>query len=107
VWNTADYRKQYVGVLGSATAQQVVRKNNSAWQSFFAARENDEDAAPPGHWGNEDDRRELRMCIRNEQYTPETGEVAAGKSGRLGSERRVRAWLPRTSAAGRVWRSGV
>ncbi len=49
MWNTAGYRKQYVGVLGSATAQQVVRKNNSAWQSFFAARENDEDTAPPGH----------------------------------------------------------
>jgi len=74
VWNTADYRKQYVGVLGSATAQQVIRKNNSAWQSFFAARENGEDTAPPGYWGNEDDGRELRTYIRNDQYTLETGE---------------------------------
>ncbi|TKX77965.1 IS200/IS605 family transposon protein TnpB, partial [Halorubrum sp. SD626R] len=43
VWNTADYRKQYVDVIGSATAQQIIRKNKSAWQSFFAARENGED----------------------------------------------------------------
>ena len=74
VWDTADYRKQYVDVLGSATAQQVIRKNNSAWQSFFAARENGEDTAPPGYWGNEDDGRELRTFIRNDQYTLETGE---------------------------------
>ena len=35
VWETEDYRKQYVGVLGSATAQ-VIRKNTEAWRSFFS-----------------------------------------------------------------------
>jgi putative transposase len=74
VWDTADYRKQYVDVLSSATAQQLIRKNNSAWKSFFAARENGENTAPPGYWGNEDDGRELRTLIRNDQYTLETGE---------------------------------
>ena len=74
VWDTADYRKQYVGVLGSATAQQVIRKNSEAWRSFFAAREDGEDTAPPGYWGNEDKGRELRTYIRNDQYTLETGE---------------------------------
>jgi putative transposase len=74
VWDTADYRKQYVGVLGSATAQQLIRKNSEAWRSFFAAREDGEDTAPPGYWGNEDDGRELRTYIRNDQYTIETGE---------------------------------
>jgi len=74
VWDTADYRKQYLDVLGSATAQQVIRKNKSAWKSFFAARENGEDTAPPGYWGNKDDGRELRTFIRNDQYTLEIGE---------------------------------
>jgi putative transposase len=74
VWDTADYRKRYVGVLGSATAQQVIRKNSEAWRSFFAARENGEDTAPPGYWGNEDEGRELRTYIRTDQYTLETGE---------------------------------
>ncbi|MFB6117976.1 transposase, partial [Halosegnis sp.] len=74
VWDTADYRTQYVGVLGSATAQQVIRKNSEAWRSFFAAQEAGEDTAPPGYWGNEDEGRELRTYIRNDQYTLETGE---------------------------------
>jgi putative transposase len=74
VWDTADYRERYVGVLGSATAQQVIRKNSEAWRSFFAAREEDEDTAPPGYWGNENDGRELRTYIRNDLYTLETGK---------------------------------
>ncbi|MEF8808564.1 MAG: transposase [Natronomonas sp.] len=74
VWDTDDYRKQYVGVLGSATAQQVIRKNSEAWRSFFAARKDGEDTALPGYWGNEDDGRELRTYIRNDQYTLEIGE---------------------------------
>ncbi|ELY93624.1 transposase [Natrialba taiwanensis DSM 12281] len=74
VWDTADYRKQYVGVLGSATAQQVIRKNSEAWRSFFAACEDGEDTAPPGYWGNDEAGRELRTYIRNDSYTIETGE---------------------------------
>lgn len=74
VWDTADYRKRYVGVLGSATAQQVIRKNSEAWRSFFAAREDGEDTAPPGYWGNEEDGRELRTYLRNDQYTLVTGQ---------------------------------
>jgi len=74
VWDTADYRKQYVGVLGSATAQQVIRKNSEAWRSFFAACEDGEDTVPPGYWGNEVAGRELRTYIRNDSYTIETGE---------------------------------
>ncbi|QSG01327.1 RNA-guided endonuclease InsQ/TnpB family protein [Natranaeroarchaeum sulfidigenes] len=73
VWDTEDYRKKYVGVLGSATAQQLIRKNKSAWQSFFALKEEGEECSPPGYWGNEDDGRELRTYIRNDQYTLETG----------------------------------
>jgi putative transposase len=74
VWDTEDYRQQYVGVLGSATAQQIIRKNSAAWRSFFAARENNEDTAPPGYWGNEDEGRDLRTFVRNDQYTIEAGE---------------------------------
>ena len=80
VWDTADYRKQYVDVTGSGTAQQVIRKNKSAWKSFFAAQdewhngERDKRPSPPGYWGNEDDGRELRTLIRNDLYTLETGE---------------------------------
>ncbi|MFC6734405.1 MULTISPECIES: transposase [unclassified Haladaptatus] len=74
VWDTADYRKQYVGVLGSATAQQLIRKSKSAWKSFFSLKEKGEQCSPPGYWGNEDDGRTLQTCIRNDQYTLETGD---------------------------------
>jgi hypothetical protein len=42
--------------------------------AVFAAREDSEDTAPPGYWGNEDEGRKLRTYIRNDQYTLETGE---------------------------------
>jgi putative transposase len=74
IWDTTDYRKQYVGVLGSAIAQQIIRKNSSAWKSFLALCEDGKGASPPGYWGNEDDGRELRTFVRNDQYTLETGE---------------------------------
>ena len=74
VWDTADYRKQYVGVLGSATAQQVIRKNSEAWRSFFSLKEKGEANGLPGYWGNENEGRKLRTYIRNDQYTLETGE---------------------------------
>jgi len=51
VWETEDYRKQYVGILGSATAQQVIRKNDSAWKSFFTLKEKGEANGLPGYWG--------------------------------------------------------
>ena len=73
VWETADYRKRYVGMLGSATAQQLIRKNSEAWRSFFGAKEAGEDARPPGFWGNREEGRELRTYIRNDSYTLETG----------------------------------
>jgi putative transposase len=74
IWDTQDYRKRYVGVLGSATAQQVIRKNTEAWRSFFTLNEQGEANGLPGYWGNEDEGRELRTSIRKDQYTLQWGE---------------------------------
>jgi putative transposase len=74
IWDTDDYRKQYVGILGSATAQQLIRKNKNAWKSFFSLKEKGEQCSPPGYWGNEDDGRTLRTYVRNDQYTLKTGD---------------------------------
>lgn len=35
-WESHDLYDKYKGVVGSATAQQIQRKNNEAWRSFFA-----------------------------------------------------------------------
>jgi putative transposase len=72
VWNTEDYRKRYVGVLGSASAQQAIRKNDQAWRGFFDSDEPDKRL--PGYWGNEDEGRDLRWYGRNDQYTIQWGE---------------------------------
>ena len=84
VWDTDDYRKRYVGVLGSATAQQLIRKSKNAWKSFFSLKESGEHCSPPSYWGNEEEGRELRTYIRNDQYTLKTGdrsrlEIPVGK----------------------------
>ena len=74
VWDTDEYCGRYNGVVGSATVQQVTRKNAEAWRSFFSLKEKGEAAGPPGYWGNEDEGRELRTYIRCNQYTVEWGE---------------------------------
>ncbi|EMA36884.1 IS200/IS605 family transposon protein TnpB [Halococcus hamelinensis] len=82
VWDTEDYRMQYVGVLGSASAQQAIRKSGQAWRGFFDSDE--DDTGLPGYWGNEDEGRELHWFGRNDQYTIQWGdrsrlEIPVGK----------------------------
>ena len=82
VWETEDYRKRYIGVLGSASAQQAIRKNDQAWRGSFDSDEPDKGL--PGYWGNEEGGRDLRWFGRNDQYTIQWGdrsrlEIPVGK----------------------------
>ncbi|RLG36381.1 MAG: hypothetical protein DRN91_08100 [Candidatus Alkanophagales archaeon] len=36
-WNTDEFYHKYKKLIGSATAQQIIIKNNEAWKSFFCA----------------------------------------------------------------------
>ena len=75
IWSVPELYNRYKGVLGSTTAQQVERKSDATWQSFFALLEApDQDAHVPGYWGNQDKGRELRTYIRNDSYTLEWGD---------------------------------
>ncbi|MDY6765300.1 MAG: IS200/IS605 family transposon protein TnpB, partial [Halobacteria archaeon] len=82
VWDvdTGEIRGKYKGVLGSATVQQINRKNSSAWRSFFKLNEKwkegdlENKPYPPGYKGNKDDGRELHTLIRNDCYTVEWGK---------------------------------
>ncbi|MFD1586767.1 RNA-guided endonuclease InsQ/TnpB family protein [Halorientalis brevis] len=75
IWETEKFYDRYVGVLGGASAQTVIRRNSEAWKSFFALCENpDESPSPPGYWGNEDDGRELRTYVRNDAYDIQWGD---------------------------------
>jgi putative transposase len=78
-----EFRKQYKGVLGSATAQQVIRKNDEAWRGFFDSDQPNKGL--PGYWGNRDDGRDLQTYVRNDSYTIEWSdrsrlEIPVGKA---------------------------
>jgi putative transposase len=75
IWDATGHLDRYKHVLGYATAQQVLRKNEFAWKSFFTFLEDpSHEASPPGYWGNEADGRELRTVVRHDQYTLQWGE---------------------------------
>ncbi|ELZ20867.1 IS1341-type transposase (TCE32) [Halosimplex carlsbadense 2-9-1] len=62
-------------MLGGATAQAMIKRNESAWQSFFALLDDpSEDPSPPGYWGNEEDGRTLQTYVRNDAYDIQWGE---------------------------------
>jgi len=70
------YYEKYRGELGSANAQQVLNKNNEAWNSFFSLlklrRENKlpphmNRVSPPSYWKNESGRK-LMLVVREDNY---------------------------------------
>ncbi|GBE54200.1 putative transposase [archaeon BMS3Bbin15] len=77
-WNTAQLYKKYIRVVGSATAQQIIIKNNEAWKSFFflfkgkkqgKLPENIKKIGVPGYWKDrKTGERDLRILIRNNCY---------------------------------------
>ena len=103
---------EFKRILGSATAQQIIRKNNEAWRSFFALLKLKNQGklpshirkiSPPRYWKDRlTGRRKLMTVIRNDCYRIEevrgkkwlilpkglririTGEIRwRGKQGRL------------------------
>jgi len=73
-----DLYDDYAPILGTATCQQLARKNSEAWRGHFQALDryhDDTDSSvtdkpsPPGYWGNRDDGHELHGFVRNDLYT--------------------------------------
>jgi len=69
------YYGKYRGELGSANAQQVLNKNNEAWNSFFSLiklREGKlpphmDRVSPPSYWKDESGRK-LILVVRQDNY---------------------------------------
>jgi putative transposase len=81
-WNPRVYKK-YVSLVGSATAQQVVRKNNEAWRGFLALKRMERNGKlpqiirrvkPPGYW-KRDGRYMLKVLFRCDSYHVHQGRV--------------------------------
>ena len=81
-WNTDDEYDKYKKLVGSATAQQVIIKNNEAWKSFLALLKlkqksklppHVEQVRPPGYWKDrKTGKRVLRILIRRDCYKLES-----------------------------------
>jgi len=81
-WNPQVYKK-YVPLVGSATAQKIVRKNNEAWRSFLALKRMERSGKlpimirrvrSPGYW-KRDGQYVLRMLFRCDSYRIREGHV--------------------------------
>ena len=86
-WNPQAY-KRYVPLVGSATAQQIVRKNNEAWRGFLALKRMEKNGKlpstirrvkPPGYW-KRDGRYLLRILFRCDSYHIREGRVDLPRS---------------------------
>ena len=70
------YYEKYKNELGSANAQQVLNKNNEAWNSFFSLLKLKKEeklpphmnrVSPPRYWKNESGRK-LMLVVREDNY---------------------------------------
>ncbi|VUT23980.1 MAG: putative transposase [Candidatus Methanolliviera sp. GoM_oil] len=88
-WDTDKEYKEFAPLIGSATAQQIIRKNNEAWKSFFALLKKKKEGKlpddikkvrPPGYWKDKKTgKRILRALIRNDTYKIEDGRLSLPK----------------------------
>jgi putative transposase len=75
-WYPKHLYEKYAPVIGSATAQQIINKNNEAWKSFLALKRLEAKGKLPEHitkvsmprYWKKNGRRELRIIVRNDCY---------------------------------------
>jgi putative transposase len=75
-WYHEQLYAKYAPLIGSATAQQIINKNNEAWRSFLALKRLEAEGKLPSHiarvsmprYWKKNGRRELRIIIRNDCY---------------------------------------
>jgi len=75
-WYPKHLYEKYAPLIGSATAQQIINKNNEAWRSFLALKSLEAEGKLPKHitrvsmprYWKRGGRRELRIIVRNDCY---------------------------------------
>jgi len=80
-WYPKHLYRKYAPLIGSATAQQVINKNNEAWRSFLKLKRLERNGKLPRHikrvsmprYWKKNGRRELRIIIRKDCYRLENG----------------------------------
>jgi len=77
-YDTEDEYKAFAPNIGSATTQQIIRKNDAAWKAFFRLLKMKKEGilpshirrvSPPGYWKDRDKNEvKLRVLIRKDCY---------------------------------------
>ena len=75
-WYPKHLYEKYAPLIGSATAQQIIRKNNEAWRSFLKLKRLKKEGKLPPHikkvsmprYWKRNGKRELRVIVRNDCY---------------------------------------
>jgi putative transposase len=75
-WYPKRLYEKYSPLIGSATAQQIINKNNEAWRSFLALKRLEKKGKLPKHitkismprYWKKNGKRKLRMILRNDCY---------------------------------------
>jgi putative transposase len=75
-WYPKHLYEKYSVIIGSATAQQIINKNNEAWRSFLALKKMEREGKLPRHitrvsmprYWKYKGKRELRIIVRNDCY---------------------------------------
>jgi putative transposase len=75
-WYPKHLYNKYSVIIGSATAQQIINKNNEAWRSFLALKKMEREGKLPEHikkvsmprYWKYKGKRELRIIVRNDCY---------------------------------------
>jgi len=88
-WESKDLYNKYKGTIGSATAQQIQRKNSEAWKSFFALLKlkvkgklppHIQKIRPPRYWKDrESEKRKLLILVRCDCYKLEADTLKLPK----------------------------
>jgi len=81
-----EFYERYKALIGSATAQQILIKNNEAWRSFFSLLKAKKEGKlppfvtkvnPPGY-KKKIGSRELWAVLRNDQFKIEENKCSKG-----------------------------
>jgi len=75
-WYPKHLYEKYAPLVGSATAQQIINKNNEAWRSFLALKRLEAKGRLPPHitrvsmprYWKRNGKRELKIIVRNDCY---------------------------------------
>jgi putative transposase len=75
-WHPKHLYEKYAPLIGSATAQQIINKNNEAWRSFLVLKRLEKKGKLPKHitkvsmprYWKKNGKRELRIIVRNDCY---------------------------------------